>query len=222
MKTVGLLQQLNTVTEWITKIFTANILWLFFNLPIVYLTFNLFAIKDPAGLIVNGLTIAFFAPFILFPATTALFGIIRKWVTADSQVPLIRSYWRFYKENYIRSMIGGLLIVPLWFILVIDYFSFAKTSSPLSYLFLAAGVFMFVFTLHFFSNTVHFHLKLFQSLKNAMLLSIGKPLHTVGITVGIGILFYISTSIFPLLILLGLGSLGTLVAFFVFNKAVER
>ncbi|WP_191566340.1 YesL family protein [Metabacillus idriensis] len=221
MKTGGLLQQLYTVTEWITKIFIANIVWLFFNLPIVYLTFNLFAIKDPAGFIVNGLTIGFFAPFILFPATSALFGIVRKWVTTDLQVPLIRSYWRFYKENYIRSMIGGMLIVPLWIILVIDYFYFAKANSPLYYLFLAVGMFMFVFTLHFFSNTVHYHLKLFQSLKNAMLLSIGKPLHTVGITVGIGIMFYISTSIFPLLILLGLGSFGALVAFFVFYKAVE-
>ncbi|MCM3598245.1 DUF624 domain-containing protein [Metabacillus idriensis] len=221
MKLGELPQQLYTITEWITRIFTANIVWIFFNLPIVYLTFNLFAIKEPAGLIVNGLTIAFFAPFILFPATAALFGIVRKWVTTDSQVPLIRSYWSFYKENYVRSMTGGLLIVPLWIILVIDYLYFAKASSPLYYLFLAAGMFMFVFTLHFFSNTVHFHLKLFQSLKNSMLLSLGKPVHTVGIAAGVGILFYISTSLFPLLVLLGLGSLGALVAFFVFRKVVE-
>ncbi|MGG4490932.1 YesL family protein [Metabacillus idriensis] len=219
MKLGGLPQQLYTITEWITRIFTANIIWLFFNLPIVYLTFNLFAINEPAGLIVNGLTIAFFAPFILFPATTALFGIVRKWVTTDSQVPLIRSYWRFYKENYVRSMTGGLIIVPLWIILVIDYFYFESANSPLYYVFLAAGMFMFVFTLHFFSNTVHFHLKLFQSLKNSMLLSLGKPVHTVGIAACALILFYISTSLFPLLVLLGLGSLVALAAFFVFRKA---
>ncbi|USK34249.1 DUF624 domain-containing protein [Bacillus sp. F19] len=221
MKIGELPQQLYTFTEWITRIFSANIIWLFFNLPIVYLTLNLYAVHDSAGIIVNGLTIAFFAPFILFPATTALFGIVRKWVTTDSNVPLIRSYWRFYKENYIRSMIGGLLIVPLWIILVIDYFYFAKANSPLYYLFLAVGMFMFVITLHFFSNTVHYHLKLFQTLKNSMLLSIGKPVHTVGITAGVGALFYISTGMFPLLFLIGVGSLGALLAFFVFYKAVE-
>lgn len=220
MNTGGLVQQLYTATEWITRIFTANIVWLFFSLPIVYLSFNLFAVKDPAGLLVNGLTIAIFTPFILFPATAALFGLTRKWVTADSQVPLLRTYWKFYKENYTRSMTGGLLIVPIWIILVIDYLYFAKSGSPLYYLFLAIGVFMFVFTMHFFSNTVHFHLTLLQSLKNSMLLSIGKPVHTIGIAAGVGALFYVSTSVFPLLILLGFGSLTAWVAFYLFSRAV--
>jgi uncharacterized membrane protein YesL len=218
----GLLPKLYRISEWITRIAGINLLWILFNLPITYLTVNLFLVRTADQLLVILLSIALLAPFIFFPSTTALFGVARKWALGETDVKLFRSFLIFYKENYVRSMIGGLVIVPMWIILVVDYFYFSKTNSPLFYLFLAIGMFALTFTFHFFSNTVHIHLKFWASIKNSIILAIGRPAHTIGITLLTTIIVYISFKIFTFLILLGMGALIAYGAFFIFYRSLKN
>lgn len=218
MDSSSLMIKLYRFSEWILRLTVSNFLWLAFNLPVVYLTANLFFVTTSDQLLVNGITIALLAPFIFFPATSALFGIVRKWSLGELDVKIIRTFWKNYRENYLRSMVGGLVIVPLWMILIFDFIYFSKLNSPLFYLFIAIGLFMFGFTINFFCNTVHFHLKFFVSLKNAFLLSIGRPVHTLGITFVYIIVFYISTNIFTYLIVLGMGSIAASLSFYIFYR----
>jgi uncharacterized membrane protein YesL len=221
MGTGGLILKLYRFSEWITRIAGSNLLWLLFNIPIAYLTVNLFLVKTADQLLVNLFSIAFLAPFILFPSTTALFGVVRKWVLGETDAKLIRSFWKFYKENYVRSLLGGLIIIPIWIILVVDYFYFTNIDSPIFYLFLLVGMFILVFTIHFFSNTVHFHLKFGATLKNSLILSIGRPAHTIGITLVTAIIVYISFNLFTFLIILGMGTLIAYGSFFIYYRSVS-
>jgi uncharacterized membrane protein YesL len=222
MGSEGLILKLYRFSEWITRIAGTNLLWLFFNIPIAYLTVNIFLVKTADQLLVNLISIAFLAPFIFFPSTTALFGVVRKWVIGETEAKLIRSFWKFYKENYVRSMLGGLIIIPIWIILVVDYFYFSNGDSPLFYLFLLVGMFILVFTIHFFSNTVHFHLKFGATLKNSMILAIGRPAHTIGITLITTAIIYISFNLFTFLILLGMGTLIAMGSFFIFYRSFKN
>jgi uncharacterized membrane protein YesL len=217
----GLILKLYRFSEWVTRIAGLNLLWLCFNIPIAYLTVNIFLVQTADQLLVNLITIAFLTPFIFFPSTTALFGVVRKWVLGETDTKLLRSFWKFYKENYVRSMLGGLVIIPIWIILVVDYFYFTNADSPLFYLFLLLSMFILVFTVHFFSNTVHFHLKFGATLKNSMILAIGRPAHTIGITLISAIILYISFNLFTFLIILGMGTLISYGSFFVFYRSVS-
>jgi uncharacterized membrane protein YesL len=218
----GLILKLYRVSEWITRIAGTNLLWVLFNIPIAYLTVNIFLVKTADQLLVNILSIAILAPFIFFPSTTALFGVVRKWVIGETDVKVFRSFWKFYKENYVRSMLGGLVIVPIWIILAVDYFYFTNANTPLFYLFLLIGMFLFVFSIHFFSNSVHFHLKFGATLKNSMILAIGRPAHTIGITIVTALILYISFNIFTFLILLGMGSLIAFGSFFIYYRCFKN
>jgi uncharacterized membrane protein YesL len=222
MATGGLMVKLYRLTEWITRLAATNLLWIVFNIPVAYLTFNLFLVDTSDQLLVNLISLAILAPFIFFPATTAIFGVARKWVTGELDIKILRTFWKTYKENYVRSMLGGFVIVPLWLILIIDYVYFSKLNSPIFYLFLAIGIFMFVFTIHFFSNTVHFHLKFFAALKNSFLLAIGHPVHTIGIAIVNAFVVYVSFNVFTFLILLGMGSIAAYSSFFIYHKIWVR
>lgn len=221
METSGFVRGMYSISVWVTRFVATNALWILFNLPIAYLTFNMLYAKTSDQLLINVITIAILAPFIFFPATTAMFGVVRQWVIGEPHIPLIRSFYKYYKENYVRSLLGGLIIVPLFIILIVDYIYFTKTSSPLIFLFLFIGMFVFVFSIHFFSNTVHLKLKFYVALKNSMLLSIGRPVHTIGITAVSALIIYISLKIFTILILLGMGALITYFSFYLYNKSLK-
>lgn len=216
----GLIYFLYRISEWVFRFSMMNILWVVVNLPIIYLIFNLFVAKTPDVLLVNLVILAILAPFVFFPATSGLFGVVRKWIMGKHDISMFRSFFTYYKENYFRSVAGGLVLVPLWIVLIIDYLYFSSGSTPLLYLFLASGMFMFVFSLHFISNTVHVHLTFLQSLKNSFLLAVGRPVYTIGITAACVTLFFISYKAMPFLFLLGIGSLIAYVSFYMYYRAI--
>lgn len=216
--------RLNPIFEWIMKLAVTNILWVLFNLPILYLTLSLFFSKDMSQIIIMVITIAVLAPFIFFPATTALFGVIRKWVLKE-EIRITRYFWKYYKENFKRSIAGGLVISLLWIILAVDFYYFQAHIKLVSYVFLFLLVWLFLFTLYFFANTVHTETKLVQNMKNTFILSIVNPFFSFGIVIiNIGIL-YIGIKHLTFLLPFFIGSLIAFLSFFgyfkVFNKVLE-
>ncbi|NYE07933.1 putative membrane protein YesL [Bacillus niacini] len=180
--------KINPIFEWTTKLAGTNLLWVLFNLPVFYLTLLLYFAKDETQFIMLAITIAVLAPFIFFPATTALFGVIRKLMLKE-EIDIIRFYWKYYIENYKRSITGGLVLTLFWSILVVDFYYF-QTPSLLKYLFLFLLAWLFLFTQFFFASTVHTETKLLQSIKNSLILSIVNPFYSFGIvTINIVILY---------------------------------
>src|SRR5690554_6438116 len=191
------------------RLLVTNLLWLIFNIPLVYLAVNLIVVKNISELLMVAITIAVLMPFIFFPATTAMFAVVRKWVMKETDSPIIRSFWRYYKENYLRSMLGGLILGVLWLIYVLDYYYFiimiGESFSPallffLSIVFLILFIFLFVFTFNFISYTVHLNERLFTSLKETLIITIGNPLISSSIGGVNGFIIYISFSFFTFLI----------------------
>lgn len=222
MGTSGFIRGLYHFSVWLIRFVGTNLLWLLFNFPLIYLVLNVFASETSDHLLTNSITIAVLAPFLFFPATTAMFGITRQWVIGNKDIPLFRTYLKYYRENYIRSLVGGMIIIPLVVVLVFDYFYFSQTSSPLIYVFLFVGVFLYVLIMHFFSNTVHVKLSLVTTFRNSFLLSVGSPLHTIGIVASNIIIVFITINYFSSLIFLGVGSLIAFCSYYLFHKSQEK
>lgn len=221
------------ISEWIMRFSVINVLWIVLSIPFFYLFWaimlGMLTSADTGELAQQSIASIFFlpaivSPFTLFPATAAMFAVARKWVTGDVDVPLFKTYFRGYKENYLQSMLGGLFFVLLAAIMYINYTFYLRQSgalSLLSILFIVLAFILISAMFHFFSIMVHFHMKFWQIVKNAFLISIGNPVMTVFLLVGNGVILYASTR-FTFLIPFFMGSLMAFVSFWVFYRIFDR
>ncbi len=177
----GLMGGFYRISEWIMRFSVINILWILSNLPIVYLVISVLYSETVPQLITLLLTIALLAPFLFFPATTAMFGVVRKWIMGEEEIPLVKSFWKYYKENYKKSFIGGWILVPAWVVWIVDYVYFSQMFSFFIYFFIVGSIFLYILTLYFFCNLVHLEISMWAMIKNSVLLSLGNPLNTLAL-----------------------------------------
>lgn len=219
MRTDGLIGALYIITEWLMRFSVANLLWLLFNLPIFIVSLNLLVVHTRSEYFFYLGVIMLLLPIFFFPATTALFALARKWAFNEPDQSIIRSYWKYFKENYLRSLLGGIVMVLIWAIFLLDYFYFINfVHSFIKYLFYALFLFLTMFTIHFFSNLVHFNTKLSLSLKNALYLTIKNPVLSLFMVLIHSSIIFISLKIAPFLFLFFTSSLIAYLSFIVFYK----
>ena len=161
-------------------------------------------------------------PTIFFPATVALFGVVRKWVMGESDIPIISSFLRYYKENYARSLMGGFLFTLMWTGWIMNYISFVSQQSMFFLiLYLFFSMILITWTLYFCCYTVHIQDKLRQSIKNSFIMSVGKPLSTFGVVLITVTLVYISSK-FTFILPFFIGTIAAFLSFGFFYRIIEK
>ncbi|GKU79787.1 YesL family protein [Paenibacillus sp. L3-i20] len=229
MEVRGLMGGFYRISEWIMRLSVINLLWIVCSLPFVlfmistglYL-FNLTQVEiEQYGLMsflfYPLLVTCVLAPLTLFPATAAMFTVARKWVMGETDAPLFKTFFRGYKDNYKQSMIGGFLYTLLFIILIVDFIVYKNQLAIISYAFMALFVLLAVSIFNFFSMMVHYHMKMFQLLKNAMLITIGKPFRSFSTAIMCGFVIYISFFHVGFLVPFFMGSIVAFLAFWNFN-----
>ena len=135
-----------TFLVFVSNIFLLNVLWLLFCLPILT----------------------------IFPATAAMFGVVRQWIIhKDSSV--FPTFIRCFKENFKQSFIIQFIWVFLAAFLFIDYtislkLGFLKTVISPILIFL--GFFLMMGSTFLFPSIVQFKTTIRNILKNTIFLSI--------------------------------------------------
>lgn len=217
------------ITEWIMRIAGSNLLWLICSLPFMFAAgtkFLLFINQVPGSEYEYGtyLAMAVFAPFVFFPATSALFSVTRKWVMGETDLSIIKVYFKSYKENYKQSMIGGIFYTLLVVVMVFDYYMYMdqlENMQMIGIIILIFLIIVFVSLFNFFSMVAHYHMKTIQLIKNAILLTIIKPFRMLTTVICTGVLAFLTLK-YGWLILFGLGSLTALVAYYNFHVAFNK
>ncbi|RFB15338.1 DUF624 domain-containing protein [Bacillus sp. HNG] len=150
---------------WISKFAYINILWLGFSL---------------VGLIVLG----------FFPATMAMFAVIRKWLMGETDIPVFHTFWSIYKVEFLKSNGLGLIIVIVGGLIILDLV-FVKNFSVIQipiYLFMFLAV---LTLLYIFPVFVHYELKIVHIIKNAFLLMLINPLENLVMIVSLVTVFFV-------------------------------
>jgi uncharacterized membrane protein YesL len=211
------------ISQWVMRLSITNILWIIFNLPIIYFIINLLFLDNRQSFLLNILVLTFLLPLIFFPATTALFGVVRRWGIKDFDAPLVRLFVSYYKLNYIRSLLGGVIIVPIWVVLFMNFLYYSdRFGTTAMIVFMIVAMFLVVITCHFFSITVHMEMNLLDSLRSSIYLCFGNVFHSVAIFLTIGLIFYVSFYLVTFLVPLLLGSLFSYVAFLGYFRSFTR
>jgi len=190
--------------EWITRFLFVNVLWMFFSL---------------LGLIIFG----------FFPATTAMFTIVRKWLQSEADIPIFKTFWDTYKKDFFKSNGLGYILCIIGYVFYLDILIVKNASHQLLQLAfypLSVIIILYVLTLlYIFPVFVHFETKLMHVLKNALLIMMLHPV--ISILMGTGaIIVFIIFYFVPVLIPLFGGSVSAFVLMwysnFAFVKVQER
>lgn len=159
------------VGEWALNIFLLNLLWFLFS---------------TLGLFVLG----------IFPATAALFAVMRKLVMTSEEVPIFRLFWKTFKDEFVRSNLLGYVLVAAGLILYIDLRVLQQLEVTFLHQFMTIVTFLLIFIyvvilLYVFPIFVHFNLKTFQYIKYAFILAIGRPLQSLLMVLVLAGLFFV-------------------------------
>ena len=223
----GIMGKFLEVSQWVMFFFTVNLIWLLFNLPIIYFSVSLFFVGSNDELYTLLVLLLILTPFIFVPATTAMFAVVRKKVMGNYAGALIQQYWKFYRSNYLRSLAGGFILMSLWVIWGLN-FTLANSGigSPFFYFYIIITSILLAFTNYFFADSVHFTLNIFASLRKSIFMSIGYFHYTIVLAVVSGITLFISFSLHPVLLILFSGSIIAYIYFFgyylIYQKAQKK
>ena len=210
----GFMGALYGSTEWIMRFSVINILWFITNLPISITILIAFFSHPDEGFILYLLPIILLIPTLLVPSTLAMFATARDWVMKREQQSLIKSYFLYMKESYKLSFLSGLALLFIWLIWIVDFYYFNKVNDLLTMMFLVIGLLLFVYTINFFSISVHYKMTSKELMKNTFFVTVGNPLLCVFILIIHLVLIYLS--FYQLLFLLPLFT-GTLSAYLSFS-----
>ncbi|HIW33027.1 MAG TPA: DUF624 domain-containing protein [Candidatus Paenibacillus intestinavium] len=233
MEPRGIMGGLYRASEWIMRLSCINLLWILCGSPFfIFLAMSLLSMLNggvPDDQLLSfvqqtSIFLAILAPFTFFPATAAMFAVARKWVTGDGDVPLFKTFFRGYKENFKQSMLTGIIYSILIVVLVIDYYFFFSSDGGkiVSSIFIGLVVLVVISLLNFFSMLVHYHMKTLQLIKNAILITIGKPFRSLSTAILCGTVLYISFTQFTWLLIFFTGSIIATIAYWNFNTIYNK
>lgn len=170
------------VLDWITKLAYINLLWIIFTL---------------AGGVILG----------IYPATIAMFASVREWLHGKSDLPVLKTFWGFYKQDFLKSNLIGLFLNVLFAFILIDiYYIQVNLNESLSWTYIplfAFMIFVILFLLYIFPCFVHYDLKIVPLMKNALLIMIISPIHSFLMMVCIVSLIFIAQAIPALFFIFG-------------------
>ncbi|WP_163580637.1 YesL family protein [Gracilibacillus saliphilus] len=203
MESMGMIGRFYQISYWMMKLLLVNMIWVIFNFPIVYMVLAILTVNSMDELYLLLIIIILLLPFIFFPATNAMFAVVRRGVLYKKDDRLLSYFWKTYKQNYARSLVGGITITVLWFVWIYNYqLSGIELGSGLSYIYLALTMFLLAFTSYFFADSVHYHLTFIASLKKSIIMSIGFPHYTISIIGVSGVCLYILYWLHPVFLVL--------------------
>lgn len=227
----GFMGGLYRLTEWIMRFAFINVLWLVCSLfTPLFVLITLYAVDptttDGSFYFTTFMLVGIVAPFTLFPATSAMFSIVRKFIQGIDDAPMFRTYFKGFKENYLKSMVAGLIFVITYFMIYFNYNFYLKQDSGfqiLSIMFLVLTVILTITIFYFFCFIVHIEAKFTRLIKNSLLMAIGNPVGSLVILAGNLAILYISYfSKFTFLVLFFTGSLMAFLTYFMFQRGFDK
>ncbi|MRH42791.1 DUF624 domain-containing protein [Aquibacillus halophilus] len=173
------------ILEWIMWIAYINLLWVGFSL---------------LGLIVLG----------VFPATVAGFTVIRGLLMKNTDTPIIKTFFRTYKNEFFKSNAIGFIFVVVGYILYLDFVFIGNINGLLFYVLQIGLVFVslvyLIALLYIMPVYVHFDLNFTRYFKQAIQIGIFSPLMTIAMVLGLFIVYFLITLIPGLIPLFAFGA----------------
>lgn len=217
----GITGVLYAMSEWIMRLSAINLMWFGLSLPFLILLFTV-DMSAGGGLVFFGLAAWLFLSFLVFPATAAVFSVVRGWIVEQDFSSVMRKYVSHFKKDYKENAKTGTVFALVWLVWYYGYFLLHAQQNSLALLLLPAGLALYVYTVNFLCITAHFRMDSAERAKNAFFVSAGRPLTGLYILVSSGILLWISVTQLIILLPLLTCSMIAFVSFAAFYRVTQK
>lgn len=168
------------ILDWITKFAYVNLLWVIFTL-------------------IGGIILGF------YPATVALFAVVRDWLRGKVDLPVFKTFWKYYRIDFLKSNLLGLFLNILLLLIALDIF-YINLNEQLTWTYIPLFAFMLIaalFLFYIFPSFVHFDLKITLLIKNTFLIMIISPIYSFLMIICLVSVYFIMYSIPALFFIFG-------------------
>lgn len=164
-------QGLHRLTDVIMKVALLNIYWIVFTV---------------IGLGVFG----------LFPATLAVFAVVRQWLKGNDE-KYFRQFWNYYKKDFLHANAIGYLFVLVGLILYVDK-QFISGLDGIGFHIMRYGllfllIIFIILLLYIFPVYVHYSVRFFKNFKIAFIVGVTNFFHTIAILLSLILCYFIFT-----------------------------
>lgn len=130
----------------------------------------------------------------IFPATVALFAVVKQLIIEKDDVPVFRLFWKNFKMEFVKANLLGYLLLVIGVILYVDLKVIQAMEIPLLYTVLNGLIIFVIFIylltiLYIFPIFVYYDFKFWQYPKYAIVNAIGRPFQTILLIAGTTALF---------------------------------
>src|SRR5699024_1440757 len=147
---------------------------------------------------------------------TAMFAVVRKWIMGEGDTPIFKTFWKAYREDFLKTNGLGLILFFIGYILIMEFKILRLQESVVyfvvSFSVLAILILYAIVLTYFFPIYVYFNLKISYYLKCPFIIVIVHPILTLFLVVGTLLFAYITFITIPA-ILFFFG--GSVIAFFI-------
>ncbi|WP_391209639.1 YesL family protein [Psychrobacillus sp. L4] len=204
-------------TEWIMRFSTINIIWFLMNVPITFIILSLYLNNFGIEFFLSLLPLLLFIPALFIPSTIAMFATVRDWVMKKDQSSLTKAFFTYMKSDYKKSFLSGLILMSIWLVWIADFYYFSK-NDLLRMIFLIVGVILFVYSINFFSLSVHYQMRIKKLIIHTFFVTVGNPVLFFFVLTSNFVLFYLSATEILFLFPLFTGSLSAYLCFAIFYR----
>lgn len=137
-----------------------------------------------------------FVVFGIFPATVAMFTVIRHLLLKDTTgKQILKTFALTYKKEFFKSNLIGLIFTLVGYLLYLDFLYIQNMTGATYYMFQIGLIFIsiiyFISLLYIVPVYVHYDLKFHQYFRHALLIGILSPITTMLIVIGLTLLYFL-------------------------------
>lgn len=192
MQYSGFMGLLFRIAHWFMQFSVVNVTWVLVNSLTFVLVFLLFLSPSVIEMIIFAVLLLISVSAILVPSSVALFAVAREWLIRHEDTTMVQAFWGYLKENYKQSIRSGVVLSLLWTVWLVDFLFFLNRNDLLTMVLVIVGVYLYVYSIVYFSMAAHFQMSVKKLLAQAFFLTVGRPLLAIGIVFISGSLFYFS------------------------------
>lgn len=198
MEPTGVMGAIHQIADKVSKLAYLNLLWILFTIM---------------GLFIFG----------LFPATIAMFTVLRK-IVLKEDFKLFNLFWKTYKGEFLKGNLLGLILVLINSITYTNFVYFREATGVIEMLFypmMIVGMLLFLMSLFVFPVYVHFDLHFQQIFKTSFTFMALYPLSSLSIVVN-SLIYLVILYQLPALVVFFSGSIIGLIIMTSANRAFKK
>lgn len=207
--------------KWLFVLLKLTGIWWIFNLPNIFLGVNLLAARDVEAVNTIVITGICLLPFTAVPSTVAALAIARRYLKGDEEFAFLQSFWGYFKREYVKSMVLGLINAALLIVFYMAQRYYAGLSTLLAVFFYLLVIATPFFFLYVYSYLADQELPLNVYLSNAFFLLIMHPLNaTLMVSAVLAAIYFFWAALPALLVLILPGLVAFSVTYF-YQKSMK-